>query len=237
MSTISKPNTFSSSTTISSSKMNDNFDTIYNEFNGSIAAANLASSAVTTAKIAASAVTDAKTAFTSLPDTNGNEFIKFAQTASAVNEVTVTNNATGSAPSLSATGGDTNINLSLTGKGNGYVVQQIPSQSITTNTYPTNMLTQVGWGFADVSSATNGTTTVTFPVAFTAAPYIQCTFAGKKNGSDPTLITDTTSSHNDTTSARAYTPTTTTFSAEINTETIFSSGDRALFTWSATGLV
>jgi hypothetical protein len=60
MGSISKPNTFSASTTISSSEVNDNFDTIYNEFNGSISAANLATGAVTTAKIADSNVTTAK---------------------------------------------------------------------------------------------------------------------------------------------------------------------------------
>lgn len=57
MGTISKPNTFSPNTTISSSDVNDNFDTIYNEFNGSISAANLATGAVVTAKIADDAVT------------------------------------------------------------------------------------------------------------------------------------------------------------------------------------
>lgn len=62
MGTIAVPNTFSANTTISSSQVNSNFTTIYNEFNGSIAAANLATDAVTTAKIAADAVTNAKLA-------------------------------------------------------------------------------------------------------------------------------------------------------------------------------
>lgn len=62
MAIISKPNTFSASTSISSSQVNSNFDTIYNEFNGSIAAANLATDSVTTAKIANSNVTTAKIA-------------------------------------------------------------------------------------------------------------------------------------------------------------------------------
>lgn len=62
MSTISKPFTFSANTTISSSQMNSNFDTIYNDYNGGIAAANLASNAVTTAKISDSNVTTAKIA-------------------------------------------------------------------------------------------------------------------------------------------------------------------------------
>lgn len=60
MSTVSKPNTFSANTVISPSEVNSNFDTIYNEFNGNISAANLATSAVSTAKVADSAVTTAK---------------------------------------------------------------------------------------------------------------------------------------------------------------------------------
>ena len=62
MGTISKGYTFSSNTTISPSEVNSNFDTIYNEFNGAISAANLATSAITTAKIADSNVTTAKIA-------------------------------------------------------------------------------------------------------------------------------------------------------------------------------
>lgn len=62
MSNVSKPNTFSANTTISASEVNDNFDTIYNEFNGSISAANLATDSVTTAKIADSNITTAKIA-------------------------------------------------------------------------------------------------------------------------------------------------------------------------------
>lgn len=56
---------------------------------------------------------------TSINDTNDNELVKVTATASAVNELTVTNAATGNAPSISATGGDTNINLELTPKGTG----------------------------------------------------------------------------------------------------------------------
>ena len=54
-------------------------------------------------------------------DENGLEQIKFATTASAVNEMTATNAATGNAPELSATGDDTNIDLNLTPKGIGRV--------------------------------------------------------------------------------------------------------------------
>lgn len=57
-----------------------------------------------------------------IADANGNEEIIFNTTALAVNEVTLTNATTGTNPSLSATGGDINIGLSLTGKGTGGVI-------------------------------------------------------------------------------------------------------------------
>jgi hypothetical protein len=57
-----------------------------------------------------------------IDDANGNELIKFPSTvASAVNELTVSNAATGASPSISATGGDTNIDITLTPKGSGSV--------------------------------------------------------------------------------------------------------------------
>jgi hypothetical protein len=62
-------------------------------------------------------------------DVNGNalgdgtlELLKFSETASAVNELTITNAATGNGPQLSATGDDTNIDLKLTAKGTGAIV-------------------------------------------------------------------------------------------------------------------
>ena len=62
-------------------------------------------------------------------DVNGNaigdgtlELLKFSETGSAVNELTITNAATGNGPQLSATGDDTNIDLKLTAKGTGSIV-------------------------------------------------------------------------------------------------------------------
>jgi hypothetical protein len=52
-------------------------------------------------------------------DTNGNELLKVTATASAVNELTLANAATGGAPELSATGGDSNIDVKVTPKGTG----------------------------------------------------------------------------------------------------------------------
>lgn len=59
-------------------------------------------------------------------DTNGNEIIKASATTSAVNEITVANAATGNSPQIAASGNDTNIHLSLTGKGTGGVLTKNP---------------------------------------------------------------------------------------------------------------
>ena len=56
-----------------------------------------------------------------IADTNGNEQLRFVTTASATNEVTVTNAAAGNNPNLSATGGDTNVGINLTPKGTGRI--------------------------------------------------------------------------------------------------------------------
>jgi len=55
-------------------------------------------------------------------DESGNEQIIFQTTASAVNQFDITNAATSNAPSISATGDDTNISMSLLPKGSGVVL-------------------------------------------------------------------------------------------------------------------
>ena len=59
---------------------------------------------------------------TGINDTNNNEVFKITATSSAVNEFTVANAATGAGPTLSATGGDTNIDINITPKGTGSTV-------------------------------------------------------------------------------------------------------------------
>ena len=77
-------------------------------------------------------------------DVNGNalgdgtlELLKFSETASAVNEFTIANAATGNNPVLSATGGDTNVGLEFTAKGTGTIkfndLAYIPQQSLTSS--------------------------------------------------------------------------------------------------------
>ena len=54
-------------------------------------------------------------------DENGNEQIVFQTTSSAVNQLDITNAATGNAPSIQATGGDSNISLKVGPKGTGLI--------------------------------------------------------------------------------------------------------------------
>ena len=63
------------------------------------------------------------------------ELLKFTSAASAVNELTITNAATGNAPSISATGGDTDIGLTLSPKGAGAVRPTGDIDMVTDGTY------------------------------------------------------------------------------------------------------
>ena len=56
-----------------------------------------------------------------IADANGNEMIIFDTVASAVNELTIGNAATGTDPFIAATGGGTNIDINLIPKGTGQV--------------------------------------------------------------------------------------------------------------------
>ena len=61
------------------------------------------------------------TVITGINDVIGNELVKVTATASAVNEFTVANAATTAGPTLSATGGDSNIDINVTPKGSGKI--------------------------------------------------------------------------------------------------------------------
>ena len=71
----------------------------------------------------------------SINDANGNEYIKFQQTASAVNSLEVTNSATGNGAKLGTQGDDANIDLILDPKGSGVV--DVNSSRISNLTDPT----------------------------------------------------------------------------------------------------
>jgi len=58
---------------------------------------------------------------TGINDANGNELVLFQTTTSAVNQIDITNAATGGVPRVDATGDDTNINFGIGAKGSGVV--------------------------------------------------------------------------------------------------------------------
>ena len=86
---------------------------------------------------------------TNILDTNGLELLNLTATGSAVNELTLANAATGNNPVLSATGGDTNVGITLTPKGTGTV-------TIDALTFP------AADGTADQILTTNGSGVLSF---------------------------------------------------------------------------
>ena len=89
-------------------------------------------------------------------DTNGNELLKVTATASAVNELTLANAATGGAPVLSATGGDTNIGIALTPKGTGGVVFPAGTAALPAITIAGDLNTGIFFPAADTIAFSEG---------------------------------------------------------------------------------
>ena len=97
-------------------------------------------------------------------DSNGNELLKVTATASAINELTLANAAAGSAPSLTATGGDTDIGVNLVPKGVGTVqaagvpvVTTTGTQTLTNKTLTAPTLTTPALGTPASGVLTNCT--------------------------------------------------------------------------------
>lgn len=88
-------------------------------------------------------------------DPNNNEIIETTYVASAVNEVQVSNAATGNPPVIAATGGDTNIDLKLIGKGTGTVKKPV-SVSIQVTAGATDLTTGDGKFYFTIPPELNG---------------------------------------------------------------------------------
>jgi len=91
-------------------------------------------------------------------DENGNEQIIFQTTASAVNQFDITNAATGNAPSISATGGDSNVDIALIPKGTGAANATLTSSGAHDLILDTNSGTNSGT--ITITDGTNGDITI-----------------------------------------------------------------------------
>ena len=125
MGTYTRAHTFTSGELLTSANLNGELNGIVSVINGSIDAGNVDATAIPTLTgtqtLTNKTLTSPKVG-TNILDTNGNELVVLTATGSAVNEVTLANAATGNSPTLTASGGDANINLTLAGKGTGKVV-------------------------------------------------------------------------------------------------------------------
>jgi len=103
-------------------------------------------------------------------DASGNEVIIPVATGSAVNEITITNAATGNGPEISATGDDTNVDLLITPKGTGSLifdgliwpsVDGTDGQSLTTDGSGNLTFTTISGGGGTVATVQTTDATVT----------------------------------------------------------------------------
>lgn len=178
---------------------------------------------------------------TQLNDTNGNEAIKTVATTDAVNELTVTNAATGGSPEISATGSDTNIHIAIKGKGDSLVKIAVLTQNNTTNAYKNNSVILTGWGFILGNSGVAMSESITFGITFSEAPIVVIGGAGQRGSSDPSAIGDLNAQPGYV-MAETYSITTTGFSAGLSRATTgaggaqsFSSTMRYGYNWIAVG--
>lgn len=123
---------------------------------------------------------------TGINDSNGNELFLFTATASAVNEITYANAAAGSGPTFTATGGDTNIPITIAPKGTGRVT--VTQASMTSP--------QITTGIND----SNGNELFLFTA--TASAVNEVTYANAATGGTPTF----TASGGDTNVSLAFVP-------------------------------
>jgi hypothetical protein len=171
-----------------------------------------------------------------IADANGNEQIVFHQTGSAVNQVGVTNSATGSAVIIEAEGGDTNIHLVARGKGNGLTKVSVLEQLNTTNGYKHNSVILTGWGIFAQGAAANKSEAVTFGITFAAIPIVLATYGG-----DSAAANTSYGSGGNTVKGpvciKAHTLTTTGFTAHIHTSdgTSWGATDNTFYQWLAVG--
>lgn len=207
---------------------------------GSIAASKISNTAATlsdTQTLTNKTLTSPKIG-TAILDTNGNELVNLTATASAVNEITYANAATGNAPSITATGGDTNIHIAVNPKGDAFTKFGGLRNDNGSATYKANTVIVYGWGFIATNTGVQGVNeTASFGVTFTAAPVVLVSLLGYV-GSTPTDIGDFTNNAGSE-AVNADTITTTGFRASIfdTSGSNFVSAANFGYSWMAIGVI
>ena len=150
-----------------------------------------------------------------LEDANGKETIKTPATASAVNEITVTNSATGNAVAIAATGDDTNIPLTVAAKGSGLILLGQATSTGVKLAADQPILDSAGLELAKFSKASTAVNEVTVGNAATgAAPTLAAT------GDDTHIPLDLVGKGSGVVRARAMTTKKQTQTATTDTATI-----------------
>lgn len=167
-------------------------------------------------------------------DSSGNEIIKGIRTASAVNEVQVTNAATTGAPIIEATGGDTNIHLVARAKGNGLLKTSVLRQDNTTGTYKHNSVILTGWGVMTGSSSATNSEAVTYGITFAQRPIVLLS-----PGGDEAVLSSTYGNGGNSVqgvvAGKVHTITTTGFTAYVGALAAWAAGNGQYYQWIAIG--
>lgn len=171
-----------------------------------------------------------------IADANGNEEIIFTTTASAVNEMTFNNAATGGVPGFQATGGDANIHAQFIGKGNGLTKISVLQQLNTTDGYKHNSVILTGWGIYAQSAVANKSETVTFGITFASRPIVLVSYGGDSAAAN-TSYGSGANTVKGPVCIKAHTIATGSFIAQIHTSdgTSWGATDNAFYQWIAIG--
>jgi hypothetical protein len=155
---ITKPNTFSDGDTISAGEFNENFDTLFNDYNGSITNANISASAgITASKLSLTSITDNVSI-----NTTGGPVLRLNNGSSTQPILTLLDNGTTSFIYLD--GGiigmniETSTNIKATHGGidiasGGIGLVLGADESATTRTTGTTKISKIGFPHVDNSSA------------------------------------------------------------------------------------
>ena len=90
-----------------------------------------------------------------LQDSSGNEVLELTKTASAVNHINITNNATNNNPKVSAKGTDTNVDIEIEGQGTGGILLNSP-EILKQETVSGNGALSISLPYSEITKGTAG---------------------------------------------------------------------------------